>query len=116
MAIQEGDTVTRLQAMYRASALSGCGSKIAGVKRAPEGFIPVRVALADLVPAADGSHSQLAASYSSLFYDDHLIWSDSPGDTLQNYFGRPCHDIEDAVFEIAGVTKATVKAATPRGN
>ena len=87
-AVQPGDEVTRLQAMFHASALS-TNERVSSVLRSPNGFIPKRG-----LPPED-------QQVSSVFYDDHLVWSDSIGDTVQNYFGRPMTELKDLRKEIA---------------
>lgn len=88
-AVQEGDNVTRLQAMFRASALS-TNERVASVLRTPGGFMPKRH-----LPPAGEEHK-----VSSVFFDDHLVYSDSVGDLVQNYFGRPMVSVEDLRREL----------------
>lgn len=88
-AVQEGDNVTRLQAMFRASALS-TNERAASVIRSPDGFRPKRG-----IPPAGEEHL-----VSSVFFDDHLVYSDSVGDLVQNYFGRPMVSVEDLRREL----------------
>lgn len=82
-AVQEGDNVTRLQAMFRASALS-TNERVVSVLRTPGGFMPKRG-----IPPVGEEHK-----VSSVFFDDHLVYSDSVGDLVQNYFGRPMDSLD----------------------